>query len=264
MKSRTYEVGDLTLVSGKLPTVTKDGLPYPVPVPDDSKNPDGNKLRKPDLRLFQFMVVEGFKQKDREFTQEELWLAGWDETARAGKTQKEIANSVQTSATRIRNNFHGMLPAKGYRLLVPVVDITPLDPPMLVAHRIFIGCTVTVISTIVIDTPSRALLTALGWTLTQPPLSRPLGFVLGAFQGEIGALAYSLPIVASLLTLWFVAYRFEPWKARFPKLLACLVGGMSGLFGGVIVATAVICAKVFRHCKRRVGLPRSPKTVGKR
>jgi hypothetical protein len=148
-----------------------------------------------------------------------------------------------------------LLPAKGYRLELPVFDITPVDPPMLVAHRIFIGCTVTVISTILIDTPARAMLTTFGCTLTQPPLSPPLGFVLGAFQGEIGALLYGLPIVAGLLTLWFAVYQFLPWKARCPRALASFVGGACGFCGGMMVSLALMFAQSLTTLRAAGWLP---------
>lgn len=261
MRSRTYKIEEFVLKTGDRPTIFLDGVAIP--------NDGDHKLRLPDLLVLQYMVVETCKVPNRRFTREELARAGWPEDARSTTVaMATIEARVPPSISRLRGSCVGILPKEGYWLLSPVFDVTPLDPALLVAHRILIGCVITAVTVLIFDTTVRAALSAFDLTFTQPRFDiaraslpataqhmHAFGFVLGVFQGILGSLAYSTSISFALLYLWFVVYRFEPWKARFPRSLAAAVGCVAGCFGGAAISFALLFAQHIETLKAASWVP---------
>jgi len=99
--------------------------------------------------------------------------------------------------------------------------------------RILVALLITLVSTILVTVPPRALLATFGLTITQ---FAPMGLFEGAFQGVAGAIIWSLCIGGSLLCWWFVGERQRPRQGRF----STVVGALGGLAGGVVNTFALV------------------------
>jgi DNA-binding winged helix-turn-helix (wHTH) protein len=99
--------------------------------------------------------------------------------------------------------------------------------------RVLVALLITLVSTILVTVPPRALLATFGLTITQ---LAPMGLFEGAFQGVAGAIIWSLFIGGSLLCWWFVGERRRPRQGRF----STVVGALGGLAGGVVNTFALI------------------------
>lgn len=99
--------------------------------------------------------------------------------------------------------------------------------------RVLVALLITLVSTILVTVPPRALLATFSLTITQ---LAPMGLFEGAFQGVAGAIIWSLFIGGSLVCWWFVGERQRPRQGRF----STVVGALGGLTGGVVNTLALI------------------------
>jgi len=229
-KIKVYEIQTIKLhLDGRF--ATRDGEPIDPP------------LTSKEFTLIWGMAAETFRQPLKQFTVEEVWLAGWPEEKNYRRTEeldKSIANKVSKNLSNIRGKLKEILPERGFYLIGSVRDATPPESPFLVAHRIFVACSITAVATVSVDTIARACLAACGWTIAQ---SEKMGVVLGFFQGVIGSLTWSIGISAPLLFLWFVIDKFNPWRRTFAWLRGVAVGTLAGLLGGLIISFACLWAQ---------------------
>ncbi len=202
------------------------------------------KIRTPDALLLQYIMIRSCENKARVYTVDELWPVGWSAVDRAGKTPKQATDSVQGAMSRLRQSFPGTLPVKGdggWKLLKPVLDHTPVDPPLLVAHRIFIGCVITAMGVVTVDTPTRAILAGLKVTVVQTTRRTwAVEAIIGAFQGICGSVLYGVPIAFGLFYLWFKIFDHDPWKTKHPRCLAAIVGGGAGFLAGAAISGILV------------------------
>lgn len=150
-----------------------------------------------------------------------------DEPATRARALKALALIHDAASARVMSRFEELrkqLPLESrLRLRAKLISVRWRNA----RTRILLALLITLISTILVTAPPRALLATFGLTVTQ--LAR-MGLFEGAFQGVAGAIPWSLFIGGSLLWWWFVGERRRPWQGRS----SAVVGALGGLVGGIV------------------------------